>query len=165
MKTEFSIADGIVIKTYKGNQAEATKEFRKDSAIMANKGYYPTSQTWAAGSYGCGAFIIALLLCFILIGFIVFIYMLIVKPNGSLTVTYELRLLTESQSEERVCPSCAEKIKLKAVKCRFCGYKFDPLEVNEVILKSSNNISTYIDESYKDTFAYKAGSILKKMIK
>lgn len=160
-----STQEQIVIKTYKGNQAEATKEFRKDSAIMANKGYYPTSQTWASGSYGCGSFIIALLLCFILIGFIVFVYMLIVKPNGTLTVTYELRLLEENQSEEKICPSCAEKIKLRAVKCRFCGHEFDPSQVNETILKSSNNISTYIDESYKDTFAYKAGRRWKKIIK
>jgi hypothetical protein len=64
--------------------------FRADAARMASQGYTPASQVWAPGSWGCGAFILATLLCFVLIGFIVFIYMLIVKPAGSLTVTYEL---------------------------------------------------------------------------
>jgi len=58
---------------------------------MAAAGYFPTSQVWAPGTYGCGAFLIALLLCVVLIGIIVFVYMLIVKPDGTLSVTYEWR--------------------------------------------------------------------------
>lgn len=34
------------------------------------------------------AFTVALLLCLLLIGILVFIYMLVVKPDGTLTVTY-----------------------------------------------------------------------------
>jgi hypothetical protein len=110
---------------------------------MANQGFYPTSQTWVPGSYGCGAFLLALLLCVILIGILVFIYMLIVKPAGTLTVTYELRLTSESPKklitdEEKTCPSCAEKIKLRAIKCRFCGQEFDPTEVEIEVAKFSN---------------------------
>jgi Short C-terminal domain len=40
---------------------------------------------------GCGAFLVALLLCFVLLGFLIFIYLLIVKPEGTLTVTYAKR--------------------------------------------------------------------------
>ncbi len=80
-----------IVKTYKGSQSEATTAFEKDAVKMAAQGYIPTSQTWAPGEYGCGSFVAALLLCVILIGVLVFIYMLIVKPPGTLTVNYEFR--------------------------------------------------------------------------
>ncbi len=144
-----SAQEQIIVKTYKGNQLEATKAFQADSAKMANQDYYPTSQTWAPGSYGCGAFLMALLLCFVFIGILVFIYMLIVKPPGTLTVTYELRLPSESSKnlisdEEKICPSCAERIKLKALKCRFCGKQFDKDEVESQVAKLGNNMSTRV---------------------
>ena len=118
-----------IIKTYKGSKDQATAVFKADSANMAAQGYYPTSQTWAPGSYGCGAFLLALLLCIVLIGIIVFIYMLIVKPAGTLTVTYELRSSAVSSEkaitvEVKTCPQCAEQVKAAAVVCRFCGHSF-----------------------------------------
>jgi hypothetical protein len=78
---------------------------------MAAHGYFPKSETWAPGEWGCGAFIVALLLCFILIGILVFIYMMIVKPAGTLTVVYEL------QAEEKTCPNCAEQVKSNNPAC------------------------------------------------
>ncbi len=119
----------IVIKTYKGNQAAAATAFRYDAEAMEARGYYPTSQTWAPGSYGCFAFIVALILCVVLIGILIFIYMVIVKPAGTLTVTYELRAPNESSTailpvEEKTCPKCAERVKAAAVICRFCGHGF-----------------------------------------
>jgi|GEM_PF-2776939 len=30
---------------------------------------------------------------------------------------------------EKICPACAETIKLAALKCRFCGHQFDPGQV------------------------------------
>ena len=80
-----------VVRIYKGSQSEATAAFQKDAVIMAAHGYVPTSQTWTPGEYGCGSFLVALLLCLLVIGILVFIYMLIVKPPGTLTVTYEYR--------------------------------------------------------------------------
>ena len=116
----------VIIKTYRGSQEEATTRFRADSEKMAAKGYFPTSQTWAPGSYGCGAFLVALLLCIIIIGILVFVYMLIVKPDGTLSVTYELRsaVPSEKPDDEKTCPKCAEKIKAAATLCRFCGHTF-----------------------------------------
>ena len=32
-------------------------------------------------------------------------------------------------SAEKICPACAETIKLAALKCRFCGHQFDPDQV------------------------------------
>ncbi|MDY0271782.1 MAG: zinc ribbon domain-containing protein [Advenella sp.] len=120
-----------IIKTYQGDQKSAIAKFRSDAIEMAKKGYHPSSQVWAPGSYGCGAFIIALLLCFILIGILIFIYMLIVKPAGTLTVTYQYQPQSIEKSsldstivDEKTCPQCAEKVKAQAKICRFCHYSF-----------------------------------------
>ena len=82
----------VIVRNYKGSQAKATALFQADASQMARHGYVPVAQAWAPGSYGCSSFLIALLLCVVLIGILVFIYMLIVKPSGTLTVTYQLQL-------------------------------------------------------------------------
>jgi Uncharacterised protein family UPF0547 len=105
----------VVIKTYTGSQDWATALYRADSVKMAAQGYFPTSQTWAPGEWGCGAFLLAVLLCFVVIGIFAFIYMLLVPPAGTLSVTYEL---------EKTCPKCAEQVKAAAKVCRFCGHEF-----------------------------------------
>jgi hypothetical protein len=119
-----------LVKTYKGNQKSATQAFEQDARKLAEQGYVPTSQTWAPGSYGCGSFILALLLCVVLIGILVFIYMLIVKPAGTLTVTYVLQSPSTNAApaapagDEKTCPKCAERVKAAAQVCRFCGHEF-----------------------------------------
>jgi hypothetical protein len=80
----------IVVRNYKGDHATALRSFQADATQLASYGYVPSTQSYAPGSYGCASFLLALLLCFLLIGFLVFIYMLIVKPPGTLTVTYQL---------------------------------------------------------------------------
>jgi hypothetical protein len=116
----------VQVKTYKGSQTSAMEAFQADAATMASQGYFPTSQSWAPGQYGCGAFIVALLLCLILIGVLIFIYMLLVKPDGTLTVTYERKadVVTPPAVPEKTCPKCAERVKLAATVCRFCGHNF-----------------------------------------
>lgn len=121
----------VVVKAYKGNQDTATRVFQADATAMAVQGYVPTSQNWAPGAYGCGAFIGALFLCIVLIGIVIFIYMLLVKPEGTLAVTYELRdvaLATPTSvtsAAEKTCPMCAEQVKAAAQVCRYCGHTFE----------------------------------------
>ena len=87
--------------------------FQADSEQMAAHGYFPTSQTWTPGEWAARDFIVALLLCFILVGIVALIYMIIVKPAGTLRVTYERK----TAIEEKTCPKCAERIKAAALVC------------------------------------------------
>ncbi len=80
----------VIVRTYQGKQqADAVVLFEADAVNLAVDGYSPTTQSWAQGQWGCGAFLVALLLSIVLVGLLVFIYMLLVKPVGTLTVTYE----------------------------------------------------------------------------
>ena len=118
-----------MVRTYKGQQqADAVKAFQADATALAQAGYEPTSQSWAPGQWGCGAFLVALLLCILVIGILVFIYLLVVKPEGTLTVTYtrSQQPSTEPEAETKVCPRCAETVKAAAVVCRYCGHEFEP---------------------------------------
>jgi hypothetical protein len=81
----------IVVKEYRGSAEEATRMFRADVAKMAARGYYPTAQNFCPGTYGVGAFLLATILCFFCVGIIIFLFLLLVKPPGVLTVTYERR--------------------------------------------------------------------------
>lgn len=117
------MSNNVIVKTYKGTESSATAAFKDDAAEMAARGFFPTSQTYAPGTYGCGSFLVALLLCFLIIGILIFVYMLIVKPDGVLMVTYEERQQAVT-SEEKICPRCAETVKAAAKACRFCTFEF-----------------------------------------
>ena len=108
----------VIVKTYTGDEESSSARFKSDASTMRAKGYFPVSQNYTPGSYGCLSFVAALLLCFIIIGFLIFIYMLIVKPDGKLVVTYEYK------DEGKTCPMCAEDVKTDALICRFCGHQF-----------------------------------------
>lgn len=89
----------IIVSVYRGrSQEDAARLFQAHAVRLAAEGYYPIGQSWAPGSYGCGCFLMALLLAFVLVGLLIFVYMLVVKPQGTLTVTYEYRAPTAPAS-------------------------------------------------------------------
>jgi len=75
------------VKTYIGKEATATMNFQAD-AVMAAQGYSPVFQSWVPGQWQSRSFIAVLLLCFLIVGIPALVYMLIVTPDGALTVTY-----------------------------------------------------------------------------
>ncbi|HEY3637174.1 MAG TPA: zinc ribbon domain-containing protein [Rhizomicrobium sp.] len=115
----------VIVRRYKGHQSNATEAFQKEAQTLSAQGYYPAGQSWAPGTWGCGLFLIGILLCFIGIGVLILIYMLLVKPDGTLTVTYEYRAPSAAPEPEKLCPRCAEHVKAAANVCRFCGHEFD----------------------------------------
>jgi hypothetical protein len=119
-------AQAVIVKTYSGSQEAATSQFQSDAMEMAKRGYFPSSQSYAPGAYGCGSFILAIVLCFLIIGVLILLYMFIVKPDGILTVTYEFREAPPVAEvvAEKICPQCAERVKAAAKICRFCNHQF-----------------------------------------
>ena len=49
-----------------------------------------------------------------------------------------MRWLLES-AEEKTCPMCAERIKVRALVCHFCGHKFEPEEVAAQLASQQRN--------------------------
>ena len=82
------MGEQITVKTYTGREAEATMSFQADAALMAAQDYFPVFQSWVPGQWQPKAFITVLLLCFLIVGIPALVYMLIVRPDGELTVTY-----------------------------------------------------------------------------
>jgi hypothetical protein len=82
-----------VIREYKGKQQkDANGEFAKEAQQFYALGYIVTSQSWAQGQWGCGAWLLALLAILLVgLGLLILAFMLIVKPTGTLTVTYTLK--------------------------------------------------------------------------
>jgi len=151
----------VIVKAYKGSQDEATRIFQDDVGVMATKGYFPTSQSYVPGSYGSGAFIIALILCFAVIGILILVYMLIVKPDGVLSVTYEFRGTVASKAQdEKTCPECAEQVKVAAQVCRFCGYQFDATTIvtaEDAVRETARKKEAMAMAIQKTTLAYRLG--------
>ncbi len=114
-----------VIKKYKGKELKTRELFNQDHEKMLKDGYHVVSERYIPGQYSTMNFIVAVLLCFLLVGIFIFLYMLIVKPDGMLVVTYEYK--EEIKEDSKVCPECAETIKSAARKCRFCGYVFSDM--------------------------------------
>lgn len=111
------------VKVYTGTMSVATNRFQNAKSKNLELGYIATEQNYEEGSRGGGIFIIGLFLLPVFgIGLFVWIYALLVKPEGRLIVTYEK--IKSSDIDTKECPKCAEIIKLKAKVCRFCDYKF-----------------------------------------
>ena len=82
----------ILVKTYTGEQGEATALFQADCIEMATQAYFPIWQSWTPGEWARETYDFAVLLIPLFgIGILRLAYLLIVEPDGTLTVTYERR--------------------------------------------------------------------------
>jgi Flp pilus assembly protein TadB len=76
------------ILTYRGHHGDAARDFAAEARAFDDMGYLPVSLSWAAGEWSLSAFVAAILLVFFYIGVLVLLYMLIIKPSGTLMVVY-----------------------------------------------------------------------------
>jgi hypothetical protein len=82
----------LTVRTYRGHQqSEAIASYVRDAETLAQRGYAPVGQSWGDGQWDGGYFILALILSLFGIGLIVLAYMAIIRPDGTLCVTYRLR--------------------------------------------------------------------------
>lgn len=82
----------LLVKAYNGKPSEATSRLQADSVEMAAEGYFPTWQNWVPGEWSKEAYAVAALLVFLFgVGLFVLAYLVIVEPDGTLTVAYERR--------------------------------------------------------------------------
>ena len=81
----------FLVRTYRAHQqSEAIASYVKDAETLAQRGYVPAGQSWGDGQWDGGYFLIALILSLFGIGLILLAYMAIIRPDGTLCVTYQL---------------------------------------------------------------------------
>ena len=82
----------FLVRTYRGHQqSQAIASYVMDAETLAQRGYAPTGQSWGEEQWDGGYFLLALVLCLFGIGLILLAYMAIIRPDGTLCVTYRLR--------------------------------------------------------------------------
>lgn len=81
----------VIVRTYIGPFAQTSVAFQADANHMAQGGYYPVAQSYEPGNWSGALLLVSLLLCLIAIGFAMLTYMLIIRPDGALIVTYRFQ--------------------------------------------------------------------------
>lgn len=81
----------VLARVYPGYHEQATELFQMDAENLAVGGYLPLTQSYAEGRYGSWFTTIAAVLVVFGIGILMLLYMMAVKPPGSLSVTYVRR--------------------------------------------------------------------------
>ncbi len=101
--------------TYLMMGSEQRSTFQNSSIALDSTGLYLTLTTVARLSFWLG--IIATI------------------THVVLRVSFSGDKQSTGNMEIKQCPSCAESIKLEAIKCRFCGHEFDPSSVQIAMTK------------------------------
>lgn len=93
-------------------------------------------------------------------GIILFGFGAVIASRKPIAAATELHVEVEGLigKDQKKCPSCAESIKLEALKCKHCGEIFDPSDIKKEIEKQKINIAKPIigDKrmEHKDTWKY-----------
>ncbi len=81
----------FLVRTYQGReQDDVVARYATEAGELAAQGYEPVSQSWGDGQWDLVLFLMALILCLFGIGLILLAYMAIIRPAGTLLVTYRL---------------------------------------------------------------------------
>jgi len=84
------LSEPVITRSYHGSPEAIESQRKGDAAVLAAKGYYPKAQNFVPGSWGGGAWILAVaLILFFGLGLLILIYLVAVKPPGTLSVIYE----------------------------------------------------------------------------
>jgi len=82
----------FLVRMYGGRaQREAIASYVQDAEALAQRGYAPVGQGWGDGQWDGAYFLLALVLSPSGIGLILLAYMAIIRPDGTLCITYRLR--------------------------------------------------------------------------
>ena len=117
------------------SEGEARMLASDDLGRAATAGYRQEGELWIPGRWSGGDFLLAALAALIVVGILVILAMLMIKPKGALILTLRpgsapIDLVRGSAqaapSEMKTCPRCAEDVKAAALVCRFCGHSFTP---------------------------------------
>jgi hypothetical protein len=96
----------VITRTYRGNSDEIEALRRADADELALQGYYPKAQALVPGSWDVGLWVVAVLLLAVFgLGLFVLIYLIAVKPAGTLSVIYEQVARVERDSGEAQGPA------------------------------------------------------------
>lgn len=86
----------IFIRGYRGKAYEDTIEsYYRDSVLLHLQGYEPAGQHYVEGRWSVAMAVIATVLIPFLVGVIMWLFMLVTRPTGTLTVTYLRPMATQ----------------------------------------------------------------------
>jgi hypothetical protein len=81
----------VLTRTYAGKPDQLEVLRSADAEALAQRGYFPTSQSYLEGRWSGTAWVLAFAAFIFVIGIFIFVYMIAAKPAGTLTVIYERR--------------------------------------------------------------------------
>jgi hypothetical protein len=81
----------VLARVYPGYHESAVELFQTDAAMLLDGGYVPVGQSYAEGRWATRFVALVLIASLFVIGLPFLAYMIVVRPPGSLGVTYVLR--------------------------------------------------------------------------
>ena len=141
--------DKIELHVRAHSEGEAQMLVATDIRGAADRGYYSDNEVWIPGRWSVGDFLIAAIACLVVVGILVLLAMLMIKPKGTLRITLRrgvtpVGVMSKTEKvpvvpppaaaasvnaalvEMKSCPRCAEDVRAAALVCRFCGHNFSP---------------------------------------